>query len=272
MNAISTALREISFKIPRELLEITFNRNEGYYTHNITTLDEKIMNAVIRPRVLIDANIVGGVSLIIALQGMVPAEYDPYNTVYYIPPESIGYRNIISVLSAVMFPYGLVSSGGNTNYNYFAQNGLNSVVDAMGRVYDSVANVAIISNATPMLIGTNTVLIKENYRVVSSYGLKCVVDNETNLQNINPRSHLAFANLCVLAVKSYIYNKLIVKTGKAYLESGQELGEIRNLIDEYRDAEEQYSLYLNEKWRPVSYMNDIPNYNKFIKSMVNPGL
>lgn len=272
MNAISTALREISFRIPRELLDVTFNQNEGYYKHNITTLDEKILNMVIRPRVLMDANIVGGVSLIIALQGMVPTEYDPYNTVYYIPPESIGYRNIISVLSAVMFPYGLTSSGGNTNYNYFAQNGLNSVTDVMGRVYDSVANVAIISNATPMLIGTNTVLIKENYRVVSSYGLKCVIDNEESLQNINPRSYLVFGDLCVLAVKSYIYNKLIVKKGKAHLESGQELGEMKNLIDEYRDAEEQYRVYLNEKWRPVAYMNDIPNYNKYIKSMVNPGL
>jgi len=47
---------------------------------------------------------------------------------------------------------------------------------------------------------------------------------------------------------------------------------MKNLIDEYRDAEEQYRVYLNEKWRPVAYMNDIPNYNKYIKSMVNPGL
>jgi hypothetical protein len=93
------------------------------------------------------------------------------------------------------------------------------------------------------------------------------------MQNINPRSWHAFAAMCALAVKSHIYNTLIIKLDRAYLTGGQELGAVKSWIeDKCGDAEEQYQTFLREKWMKIAKMNNTQAYQRQLRTMINPGI
>jgi len=57
MNAISNALVDLRFKIPPEILNIGFREN-AVMINQVIGLDERILNSVIRTRVLKDCNLV----------------------------------------------------------------------------------------------------------------------------------------------------------------------------------------------------------------------
>lgn len=271
MNAISKALDEIKNVIPQEILEIAFNTQAITPYSSPVSVDEKILNRVIRPRVLFDANMVGGQVMHVPIGDLVPEIFDNYTTVYHIPPERLMYRKIISVLSIAYMPYfgnygPITSMAGNLTGSF------NDLSVAGTRVGNSYASIPNLSSAVCELVADNTVLIRETTKITTNYILKCMVENDENLNNISIRSYRAFSKLCVLAVKAYLYKSLVVKLDKAYLQFGQELSSIKNYIDGLSDAEEQYQTHLKEVWSKVAKLNNRSEYNKIITSMINPGI
>ena len=93
-----------------------------------------------------------------------------------------------------------------------------------------------------------------------------------NLNNISPRSWEAFAKLCVLAVKAFIYNELLIEIDQAYLQGGQELGAFKNYVDGLSDANDMYLTHLKEVWMVTAVMNDVHAHTRIIKLMVNPAV
>ena len=59
---------------------------------------------------------------------------------------------------------------------------------------------------------------------------------------------------------------------KAQLYGGQELGAIKDVVDGYSDAEEQYQEFLETTWKKVSFMNDTNSAIRLIRMQVNPAL
>jgi hypothetical protein len=55
---------------------------------------------------------------------------------------------------------------------------------------------------------------------------------------------------------------------QAMLDGGQELGAFKEIVDDYRDAHEQYEEYFNERWRKVSIMADPKSKERFLRSLV----
>lgn len=273
MNIITKAVDTIKFNIPIEILRIAFK--DSIYNHNRApiSLDENILNQLVRPRVLVDSNLVGGDTVIIPLDGLNYRVIDNYSVVYEIPSDVINHRNILSVLSI-----GYLSRIGGTGYSHGNHtgssncSGSNDLLNAAMRVGSSMAGIPNVSTARADLVGNNTVVVYDQSGITGLYELRCIVANEANLGNISPRSYLPFSNLCLHAAKSYIYNRLIVAIDSAYISGGQELGAIKNIIESYSDAEENYQTYLNEKWRPTAFMNDTPSYDRFIKMQISPGL
>ncbi len=272
MNIIIKALDTIRFNIPSELLKVAFLDNVRSFRNSPTNLNEAILTTILRPRVLIDANLVGGEEVIVDLDGVPHRNIDNYSVVYEIPTQRINYRSLMNVLSV---GYGQSTS---TNYAPFvgADNntcsGPNEVLKAATRVGDSLSSVPNVSTAKASIVGENTVVIYDQAGIAGFYVLRCLVANEENLNNISPRSFIPFSELCVHAVKSYIYNNLIVKLDNAYLSGGQELGAIRNLVESYSDAEENYMTYLSEVWTKTAYMNDTIRHDRFIKMQLNSAL
>lgn len=272
MNPIVKAIDDLKYTIPIQILQLAFQRDlYNQYNPNLS-LDQHIRLKVINPRVLVDCNLAGGPQVVVPLDGVQPMYADQFTTVFEVPPHKLANRTILSVLSVSYLPYLAsfnMSGGGAT---YASPGSMNSVTQAAQRIGDAVSSIPVLSNAVVDLIGHNVFSVAEPYRVSSIYYLRCVLENEENLNNIRPRSILNFSRLVELAVKSYIYNKLIVRIDRAYLEGGQELGRVKEIIDGYAESEEMYRTYLKEVWAKVAVMNDVPSYDRLIKMSVCPAI
>jgi hypothetical protein len=272
MNAINKMLSEIKYRLPSEILKLAFVESNNWNMAPVS-LDEMIMSKVIRPRVLTDANLVGGQMVMVTLDGLTPQWLDNLTTMYQIPGERVMFRTIVSVLSVCYYPMTMGNGMGGAGYGSMSPNFSGDVSNGAQRLGDSYGSAVPISNATCDVVGHNTVMIKDQYRMSSfAYVLRCMVENEENLNNINPRSYHNFAKLCEYAVKSYIYKTLIIKTGKAVLSGGQDLSELKTYIDTLADAEENYQTFLREKWAKTAFMNDVESYARFLKVQLLPGL
>ena len=275
MNALIYSINEIQQQIPFEILTAGFTIDDTAESINMTSLDDKILRKLLRKRVLIDTNIVGGIEAIIPLNSIPPSYYEYFYTVYNIPPELTMNKEIISALNITSMPgNGIFSGNGSGQGNFGGMNMSqgNALVNVANRIGNAAAPTGVLSNAHIEIVGYNTILIYANYRILMNYGLRVVLENDSNLNNIQPRSYKAFSLLCVLATKAYIYNKLIVALNSGYLSSGQDLGVFKSIIESYSDAEEQYRTYLNEKIGAILYMNDTTRHNRFIASMIAPDL
>lgn len=264
MNAISNALSEVKFSIPMDILNAAFIFNVGFNDSN-TSIDDRMLNMVVRPRVLVDCNIVGGIETVIDLSNLNGRSVDNTSIVYHIPKEMLNGKSIVSVLS--------VAGGAGSYSNSMQNSGLSMMNDfslAGARVQNSMSSSGIPQTARVELIGENTVMVQGD-----TFGLntmRVVVENNVNLSNINPRSYGTFSKLVVLAVEAYIHNTLIINMDKAFLHGGHELGSFKEYVDGLSDSNELYKTILREEWMKVAFMNDSTRYSRFLKLMVSPGL
>lgn len=274
LNPISHAIGEIQMTIPPPILTEVFGREDirNWRRTAPVSIDEMIKSKVLRPRVLKDANLLGGRHAMISLESVRGYQQDNYSSIYDIPPQLTGHREILSVLSVHYLPYAMTSSGGSIPMNVTTPSTQSDIGMAAQRVMDSYANVPHVSTAHAELVGYNVVLIRDQTRPSQAYGLRCLLANEENLSNIQPRSYRSFSKACILATKSYIYNQLIIRLGSGMLEQGQSLGEFKNIVDSYSEAEEQYQDFLTNELQKVLLMNDVQSYDRFISFQVHPGL
>lgn len=270
MSAIRKALSDIKYQIPKDILNLAFLPREDLFNKAPLSIDEYIKDKVIGKRVLQDANIVGGRLALIPLDGLKPIMSDPYTTVYKIPKNRTQGSDILSALSINYYPYS--TTGGGIGSSFFSTGlyaNTSTVMSAAQRVADSFTSVPPISVAYCDLVGPNTIMVRDLYRVSYAFYLRCILENDENLSNLNPRSWTKFSKLCVLATKSYIYNELVIEMDKAQLYGGQELGSFKEIVDGYSDAEEQYQEFLEQSFRKVMFMNDTNSHLRYLKLMMN---
>ncbi len=273
MQAIAKALDEIKYRIPFQVLQATFiDPSQNWRNQAPISIDEQMMLKVIRPRVLLDCDLVGGMEVIIPLDGINPEYLDNYSLVYKIPDDRVLGRDIVSVLSVGYMPYSNGFNSMGSTYGNISPTTINDIASVNQRLADSFASIPPISNATIDLIGHNTVVIRDQYRVAACYQLRAIVGNEANLNNINPRSFPNFAKLAELAIKSYIYKEQIIKIDQGYLMGGQELGAFKAYVETLSDSEENYQTFLNQVWRKTAFVNDVLQYDRYIKLQINGGI
>ena len=258
MNAIVKALQDIKYNIPLEVLQIGFVENYERVNH-IRSLDDRITNSVLRPRVLTDCNLIGGVTMSIPTDRCVITQPTPREFIIEVPKQVTSNRSIISVLSLVSYAMG------TWNNPYV---GASSTLTQGAHMFNSLATESIIQTARLELIGENTILVEEPNVGLTTATLRAVIGYDENLNNLNPRSYLDFSRLCMYAVKSYIYNNCTVKLDQGYVWAGHELGKIGEIIDSYSDAEEMYIEHLTQTMRKVLFYNDKNNTSRLIASML----
>lgn len=282
MQALVYAINEIRHQIPEQLLHAGMMIDEQEQTAYLTSLDEKILRKVLKKRVLIDANIVGGVEMVIPLNGIQPSFHENFYTVYNIAPELTNNREIISALSLAFMPasgyFGQVgshfgsTSGMSGTSVLSGHNSFNPVMGVADRIGNAASSTGVLSNAHLEIVAYNTILVYAHYRTLANFGIRVVVENDSNLNNLQPRSYKNFSRLCVLGVKAYLYNKLIIAINSGYLSGGQELGMFKSILENYASAEEEYATYLREVWASVAFMNDNTRHSRYLMGMLNPSL
>lgn len=259
MNVITKALSEVGYSIPLEVLELAFKENSARLNQTIS-LDEKMMNKVIRPRVLVDCNLVGGVQVVIPIDNCL-VEYGTNNeAIITVDKNLTNNKSILSALSIVA----------NTSQNLggVANNPSGAYMSAATQVINGLDDLNLTQTSKLELIADNKILVEEYGMGFINGSLRCMIENSSNLSNISPRSSPKFSKMVIYAVKAYIHNKLLVNLGKGYLYNGHELGVIKEVIDSYSDSNELYTEYLNNTWKEVAFMNDTMSHDRFIKSML----
>lgn len=263
MNLIRKAIDEVRFHIPLPILEMAFITQQPLPYGVRPSLDSRIRELVLDQRVLVDCNLVGGVELTIPLDGLVPERVDNLHALYRIPKERTQGRTILSVLSTAL--------------SYGANHGVTSATDQTGFANQSAlsnATLGLLNSASPIplvaqahvtLVGENTVVVQDHLHLPPGTHLRCLVTNDSELNNINPASYHAFCQLAVLATKAYIYNHLVLPIDESYLVGGVSLGRFREIVDGFADANELYQEHLKERWKVTAFHNDPERHRRHLK-------
>lgn len=277
MNAMQYVVNSIKNIIPNEVLSAAMNIDETPMTVNLSSLDDKIIRKILKGVVLIDANVLAGVEMIIPLINITPSYYEDFYTVYTIPPELTNNREILSALNLSFLPasgyygtmgYASPSSTGFQAYNNGGFTNFNPIMGAADRIGNAASSGGVLGHTHLELVSYNTVLVYAHYRTIANFGLRVVVENESNMNNIQPRSYNDLSKLCILGAKAYIHNKLIVPVNSGMIHSGQDLGIFKSIVEGYSSSYEDYDTFLKEVWCAVAWMNDTTRYNRFLASML----
>jgi hypothetical protein len=260
MGPLSKCIDEVKFRIPRAILEAVFIKRAQHWRLTPASLDEHILNEVVRPRVLVDCNLVGGTEVFIPLDGVPLERGNDYTTVYRIPKDKTQGRSIMSVLNITFSDPTKVSSYG------VAAGAHNSIMMQAGQaVMDAMGSMPVTSTAYVQLIGENVVMVRDTVVLPANIYLRCLLENDENMSHLQLKSYRDFSKLVEYAVKAYIYNEYVIPMDMGELYGGQALGRFKEIIDSYADAEELYQNFITEKWQKISLMNDREQWTRFLR-------
>jgi len=264
MNPIQKALDEVKREIPAGILNIAFKPQlSTTWGRGAVSIDERIMHEVIRPRVMIDCNLMGGTEAYISLAGLQTDRTDDYTTVYRIPKSKTQNRSIISVMNITF------TSPDSLNAAYSGNNmGSSSLMNLGQAMMDAHGNIPNISTAKVQLIGENVVAVRDPTIMPGYCFLRCILANDENMGHLQLKSYGRFCELVIYAVKAHIYNELALNLDMGILHGGQALGEAANIIREYKECNELYKTFLREKWAKIAIMNDTESWTRLLKKPI----
>ncbi len=268
MNAVIKGLADVQYRIPKEIIQLAL-KEATVMANAYASTDEKLLAAIIRPRALVDMNIVGGVSLSIDLSRctITSTEYND-EFIIVVPKTLTANRSILSANTIYTRPVGQ----NNFNTGTISRSNISTnttLLDMGGQLisgYGTEGNILTTSRLE--VIGENTIIVQERTGLFARGSMECTVVNSMNLENIKPASYIAVGKLFTLCVKAWIYNTLIIKKDKGYLYHGQELPIINEKIDEYAEMEEMYTEYIETTWRKIAAMNDTRRYGTAIQQLM----
>lgn len=263
MNALRKALDDIKFVVPRPVLDTVFVKRHTNFRTAAPSIDEQILNSVVRPRVYIDTNLVGGAEILVPLTGLQGEEVNTVDMVYRIPKNLTQNRSIMSVLNITYVDAQSMAAAGS-----FASCGVTAEQTAAQNLLEAVSPMPMISTGRINLIGENVILVKDSIRIPSNAYLRCIVAQDEAMSHLQPRSYKAFGKLVEYAVKAFIYNEYIIEVDMGELRGGHNLGKFKDIIEEYADANELYETYLTEKWAKISFQNDRESHGRFLKLII----
>lgn len=251
MNIVLKSIRDISFVIPKEILEAAFIPKRNAWSLKSVSVEQQLMDLVIRPRVLVDCDILGGTELYVPIGNLAVEQVDGRTLVMRVPKTLTQGRSIISADSIL---FNDPSRGSMRGISSTLDSG--ALASAITQLVDGVGKIPVTSTSNIDLIAENTIMVYDFIVFPSRSVLKCRIGNDENLSNIPVRAAPAFSLLIEYAVKSYIYNKLNVELDMGELFSGSQLGKVREVVDGYSDTEELYKTQRKEVIQKISYMAD----------------
>lgn len=273
MNARDYALNDIRRRIPAAILELAFKRQDKIVPNlrwvkknKIESLDSKLITDILEDKVNVDCNLKGALEFTINLQG-IPFENISHTTrIYHIPYERTEGRRIVSVGTLNYLRYN-----GSMRGDYMGAVG-NQLLSAARDMSKAISTLPIVASANCEMLGDNVIMCRDTVRHLSdNMSLTVTLENAEAMSNLKPGAYKHYAKLAELATKAHIYNTMSVEMDKGVLHAGMDLGRIREIIDGYADAQEQYDEYYDEKWGKVAFTNDRAKMYGYVTSMMGRG-
>jgi hypothetical protein len=262
-GAVEKAITELKFIIPEEILDLVFLKKAYFYRDRPTNLDREIIKKVIAPRVMVDCSLIGGTDYIVPLMDIYREMTEEWMAIYRIPKEFTDNRSIMSILGIMYInPYMVSAEAGNSTC------GWSHIMATTQAVLDAMAPVPNFASSDVQLEGENVIVIRDaRVLPVFSYA-RVLLSYDEYMSNITPRSYIAFAKMCELAVKSYIWKNRVIPLDRGELTAGVTLGAIKEVIDEYKDAEQMYQDYRKDVMRKVLMLNDPQRRRRHLTRLV----
>lgn len=287
MNPITYSIeRTIEYDIPRAMLEMCFLSRLKHDRISLLTLESQIRRIVFEKRVLVDCNLQHGTMMHIPVADCTLLENDFYSSTYHVPMNLTQYKRITSPLhvtntnGAVMPNNGEGYSGGagmgsssmsSFSSSYGNGNRSHSIMTSTIQVAQSTAPIPDVSNALTYLVGDNTILVKGASVVPGNMYFRVMVENDSNFNHILPQWYTTFHELALEAVKSYMYNNLVLEQDNVFIHSGGELNKFRDILESYSDSSELYKELLMS-WTKSALLNDPEGSRRHYQSVVPGGL
>lgn len=270
MDPVTAAIVRVTHEIPFDILKLAFmakrydpTRQDRFYDNVAgTSIDEQIRLQVVEGRVAIDVNLVGGTEVLLPMW-MADREYiDGWNMLYRFSREATGGRRITTVHEMT---YGFTQGLGVGNTPGY-DNRTSTYMSTARNILRATEGVGSMSSAYVQLVGINTVLVNDINQVIGDSLLRCRLTHEPNFNDIQPYYYHAFGEMVSLAVKAYIYNKLIIEIDESQIRGGASIGRIREVIDGYADANQMYMEYVTIKWAKIRNMSDTQTWRRILKN------
>lgn len=270
-NPVTYALQQVRYDIPREILEKTFISMAGRQgqagvlnRHTQVSLDARIREEVLEARVLEDCNLYGGRELQIPLAGLPRDNVDMYSAVFRIPKALTNGGTITRALSV---HYQLPPTQGAPIVGPQTIGG-SQVLDNANSLLMSHSNIPAISSANVQVVAENAVHVMLISPITENLLLRCWVSNDEELSHLMPATYGLFAEMVIWAVKAYIYNNMSITLDRGYVAGGAELGRFKEIVEEYRDANENYKALVRKKWPKAVILNDQQTKVRHIRQLV----
>ena len=275
MNPITKAINEVKYRIPKQILEKVFIDGSKYYRSSMAaSIDEQIETLVLRPRVLVDCNLIGGVIDLVPLDGLTQERPMQYTTVIHIPSSRLQGRTINSALNVSFFNsaaiagyasagvMGMGSFQGGTS-SYGTDN--SATMGAAAGVMSAFDKIPMVSTSRVKLIAHNTICVFDGVNIPANSYLRCILSYDDQMSALPMRAYRHFSQLVEYAVKAYIYNELVVDIDAGELKYGQTLGVFKSIVEGYSDANQNYADHLSNVLEAVLFMADEQQYLRYVK-------
>lgn len=256
MNAIDSALRFVNANIPTAILEAAFIDKDQRLFNTATSIDNEIIQKVIRPFVLPDLNKFGP-TVDINLTDLPHDNIDEFTRVFEIPPERTEGRNISDVLYAAVAIYP--GRYGVPPIRHFHHTSRSAVINASSRVVASHSPMPRVISADVALVGPNMVSVRDPSQFRSDLLIRCVCEYSENLQEIRPGYYIHTDRLIWYAVRRYIYNKLALELDVARLDYGRDFSRFKDFVEEMSDSGQLYTEQLPVVARAMIHNDPIEN-------------
>lgn len=267
MDAYKIALRDIWMEIPEEVLERVFAPGHEYVHKNRAALEAKVKEKVLDPKVRVDCDLMGAAEVSIPLVNLKPTVYNQFTVSFKIPKTLTQGRRITSVLAVTYGTSGLSNFGATDLLAQYGSTSYSATADAATGIMNAHTAIPDMQNIYASIIGENVISI-EGYTPMLTYGyLRCLVAHDEVMSTLKPQSLTWFAELCVYAVKAYIYNNYYIKMDMGELVGGRELQSFRNIVESYSDAAELYREFYRTTWSKVNYLNDPERKYRLLRGM-----
>lgn len=255
MDPIQNALRDVHFAIPRRILDtafILYGQGVNNYQVNI---DSVIRDQVIISRVMKDCNLVGGTEINVDIIDCEVLEQDDYKAVIRIPKSKTNGRLVVSVTSLTERQTDIGSN-------------MDTFQSTMSLQANPLPNLDFQYTSQIRIMGDNLVFVENIQPQVFDMAFKCLVENDKNFTNLPAQAYPQFSKLVELAVKAYIYNKLLIEMDEGYVQGGANIGALKNIVESYADANQMYNEYLEQTWTKVAFMTDQSRYGNFLNAAI----
>ncbi len=262
-NPITYAINKIKFIIPRQILEKAFINNGGRHRYRESrSLDSFIREHVIENRVTVDIELLGSTFIQLPVKSSWISNQGNGEYIIRVPMSATQGRVITRVTSVEL---GHGNTGALGVYSSF---NTNASLNAAKKVLDSALPTPMTGTPYVELLDNNEIYVTDILFSGFNLFVNCYLAADENFNNLPKPAWVAFAKLCELACKAYIWTELTVNIDRAQLDGGQELGKFADIVDNYSDAYEQYEEFFKERWKKIQIMADPKSKERHLRGLV----